>query len=458
MLAWRGGIIAFVSASHGDESGDGMIRGLKDRVPRSTPAAALEATGFVLFFLMLFVPAAYQPIKAVLLALVSGALAARILIERRIALHPTVAFGCLLFSVLGLVFILRGFVANAPGALRMSTVYVIWPWAYTLMLTGLAHEARLWRIGRLLAWATIAICLYCASFILWSLGMLPDTLYIALDQGQRIGFYQGMVEFTVKSLGSLVFLVPFVTAALLAWPSDAPIARRSLWLALALGLCIGLLSGRRALQLVLVLGLPIALAFRQLMPQRVRDAQRSRFLKTLAGGAAVTLLAVLALQATYGLRLDVVWTTFKTGFQFTVDPVAQTRARQFEALVEGWRSSPLLGSGHGAPAPGVIRSAEMPWAYELTYLAFLYHTGLVGFLLHGAGVAWIYVHSIRIIRAGSRLAPLMVAVLTGTTAFLVANATNPYLERYDFLWVLFLPLAFVNCSLLVRQAKQPQPA
>jgi hypothetical protein len=36
------------------------------------------------------------------------------------------------------------------------------------------------------------------------------------------------------------------------------------------------------------------------------------------------------------------------------------------------------------------------------------------------------------------------------TAFLIANATNPYLERYDYLWVIFLPIAFVNLSLLAK--------
>jgi hypothetical protein len=295
--------------------------------------------------------------------------------------------------------------------------------------------------------------MYCASYVLWSVGLLPSALYIPLDLGQRIGFYAGSIEFSLKSLGSLIFLVPFVTAALLAWPRDAPIARRWLWLALGLGLTIGLLSGRRALQLVLVLGLPIGLGFRQLLPESVRAPRRSSLLKTLSGAAGVATLAVLALQATYGLDLDVVWSTFRTGFQFTVDPVAQTRALQFEALIDGWLASPLLGSGHGAPAPGVIRSTEMPWAYELTYAAFLYHTGLIGLLFYGAGVTWIYAHAIRIIREGSRMAPLMVAVLTGTTTFLIANATNPYLERYDCLWVLFLPLAFVNWSLLSRRPR-----
>ncbi len=416
-----------------------------------TVGALVEATGCVLLFLMLFVPASYQPVKGVLLALVVLAIIIRALVEGRIALHPKVAFGCVFFSVLGVFFILRGYLANAPGALRMGTVYVLWPWVYTLLLAGLAVDARLWRVARVMVWSAIAVCIYCVSYILWSAGLLPNSLYIPLDLGQRIGFYQGTVEFSVKSLGSLIFLVPFVTAALLAWPRGAPLGRRWLWLTVILGFPLGLLSGRRALQLVLVLAIPVALAFRQFLPPELRAAQRRGLRRALWGGAIAAVVAVAALQATYGLRLDAVWATFKTGFQFASDPVAQSRALQFQALMKGWLASPFLGSGHGAPAPDVIRSTEMPWAYELTYLAFLYHTGIIGFVLHAVGIGWIYTWGIRIVREGTAISPLMVSVLTGMTTFLIANATNPYLERYDYLWVIFLPLAFVNLALLARE-------
>ena len=417
--------------------------------PERLTVTALETTGFALFFLMLFVPAAYRPLKVVLLLPLLLATVVRTLLERRVALHPHGAFGCLLFSVLGVVFVLRGYLADAPGALRMSTVYVIWPWVNAFLLSSLADEARLWRLARLMVWTTIAICAYSVSFILWSAGWLPNALYLRLDQGQEIGFYGGFMEFGVRSMASLLFLVPFVTGALLTGSHRFRAAH--LWLALASGLAIGLLSGRRAFQLILVLGLPIAVAFRLGLPVKVRRRSGPRVRRTLVSVAAVCIAAVIALQQTYGLSLGVVWTKFKTGFQFSSDAVAQSRALQFTALIDGWLNSPMLGSGHGASA-SVIRSVEMPWAYELSYVAFLYHTGLVGFLLYALGVTWIFVQGVRMIREGASLAPLMIAALTGMTCFLIANATNPYLEKFDCLWTLFLPLGVVNAWLLKRPA------
>jgi len=415
-------------------------------------ARSIETTGFALLFLMLFVPAAYQPLKACLLLVIVAALLSRIAADRRIALHPEVAWGCLLFSVVGMAYVLRGYLSGAPGALRVSTVYVIWPLTNALLMTGLAQEARLWRLARVLVATTLAICFYCASYILWSAGWWPDVLYPALDAKQRIGFYDGFIEFNVTSQSSLLFLVPFVAAAILCWPRRGAVARIWLWLALTLGLIMGLLSGRRAFQLVLALTPLVALTFWRMLPRDQRAERRSNIKRSMVSAIAVAALALVVLQTIYGFNPNVVWATFKTGFHFSTDPVAHTRATQFDALIDGWLSSPLFGSGHGAQAPGVIRSENTPWAYELAYMALLFHTGLLGLLFYALGVSWIYLEGVRVIRRGSVLSPLMASVLTGTSTFLIANATNPYLEKFDCVWTLFLPLAIVNASLLTERS------
>jgi len=422
----------------------------EDRFSQLTSVTrSVEAAGFALLFLMLFVPGAGHLLKVCLLLLLLVVLLFRILIERSIALHPEVVCGCLLFSAIGIAYVLRGYLNGAPGALRVSTVYVIWPLTNAVLITGLARVARLWGVARLLIWTTNAICLYCGTYILWSAGWWPDALYFPVGAKQTISFHQGTMEFSVASMSSLLFLVPFVAAALLAWPRGIPVARIWLWLGLALGIVMGLLSGRRAFQLVLGLAPILALAFRRLLPKD-RTAERSSNLRrSLIGATVVVVVTVVLLQRTLGLNLAVVWATFTTGFQFAVDPVAHSRATQFDALMDGWLGAPFFGSGHGAPA-SVIRAADMPWAYELAYLGLLYHTGLVGLVLYAVGVSWIYVEGIRVIRKGSLLSPLMVSILTGTSTFLIANATNPYLEKFDYVWTIFLPLAVVNASLLNR--------
>ena len=91
--------------------------------------------------------------------------------------------------------------------------------------------------------------------------------------------------------------------------------------------------------------------------------------------------------------------------------------------------------------------------YELSYVALLFHTGIVGFAIYAAAVIWIYRMGLRIIRSGDRIGLYMVPALVGTTCFLIANATNPYLEKFDYIWVIFLPVALINYWLLTGDEK-----
>ena len=45
----------------------------------------------------------------------------------------------------------------------------------------------------------------------------------------------------------------------------------------------------------------------------------------------------------------------------------------------------------------------------------------------------------------------MLSVLVGTVSFLIANGADPYLEKYDYMWVVFLPVAIINIWLCTRE-------
>jgi len=94
---------------------------------------------------------------------------------------------------------------------------------------------------------------------------------------------------------------------------------------------------------------------------------------------------------------------------------------------------------------------DQPWAYELSYVALLFHTGIVGLTIYAAAIVWIYRMGLRMIRSGDRIGLYMLPTLVGTTCFLIGNATNPYLEKFDYIWVIFLPVALINHWLLTSK-------
>ena len=412
---------------------------------------AVRWAAYCLFFMMLFVPTAYQAIKAGLLGLVLAGVAGGTLVSGRIPLDRRLLLAALAFAALGCGFVMRGLALGAPGALQMFNVYVTWPLVYMVLVAGAADAGVLRGLMRVIVTSANAIAIYSIIYVLWSAGYWPDGLYYAFDLGQAIGFYGAYVEFNLYAISSLLFITPFLVAALFVFsPTDAPVTRCTLWISLTLNLATVLLTGRRALLLLLPLAPLLALAFRSWLTPSSKHQSRRLVMRVLMGASALAAILGAAIASFGALAPGAFVSMFATGFQFNSDPVAMLRRDQFMALITGWLAHPFLGSGHGAPAPGMIRSIDTPWAYELSYVALLYHAGVVGLAAYALGVGWIGFMSYRIARRGWPHAPSMVATLVGSTSFLIANATNPYLEKYDYIWVIFLPVAFINCYLVNR--------
>jgi hypothetical protein len=411
--------------------------------------------GFVLFFLLLFVPTAYTPLKGALLALVLAAVVGRALLQGHLPVHRTIVFLTLLYVAIGLAFMFRGLVNGAPGALRMGTVYALWPLVYLLLIAGMADRHVLHGLLRVVVIATVAIGLYGFSYTLYAAGVWPKALYLPLDQGQRIGFYEGFVEFNLYSLASLLFAVPFIIGALFVWPRrGAPASRRLMWIALIIGVGLVALSARRALLLAVAVAPVFAMALRLMLPRAERRATRAFVVECVAGGVLAVIGLSLALHFVYGLSFGAIADMFGRGFQFQSYTRATERTDQVIDLMNGWLQSPLLGAGHGAAAAGWPRDLEMPWSYELSYVALLFHTGLLGLVAYASGVVWIVWTGVRVIRTGGLLARYITPVLVGMICFLIGNAADPYLEKFDYLWVIFLPLAIINVWFLRRPSTE----
>lgn len=95
-----------------------------------------------------------------------------------------------------------------------------------------------------------------------------------------------------------------------------------------------------------------------------------------------------------------------------------------------------------------IRSVEQPWAYELFYVALLYQTGMLCFIIYMFAIMWIFWYSLRIIKSDVYMGLYLIPILVGVICFLIANATNLYLAKYDYMWIIFLPIDFINYWLL----------
>jgi O-antigen ligase/polysaccharide polymerase Wzy-like membrane protein len=300
------------------------------------------------------------------------------------------------------------------------------------------------RIYQLITAGCIAVGLTVVDQFLVGAGVLPAWASVNLGEDVRAVVYEGYTHMASFTLATLVFAVPFVVASLLVIPREHLFARRAwLWAALAAGLLALLLGGRRAGILNAALSPLVAALLWLWLPGRERRRTAWRYVAFTAGAAAALVVAAVVLDRFFGWTPTGQLTAFSSGFDFQGDEFAMERRAQFVALLRGWAEHPFFGHGFGTAAE-VIRNADRPWEYELQYAMLLFHTGLFGAALYASGVVWVFAQLVRVIRGGGAAGVQAIPVAVGSLMFLVANATNPYLQAYGQLWTLFLPIAVLN--------------
>jgi hypothetical protein len=420
------------------------------------PLKLFAFPGYLLFFLMLFIPTIHQQFKFFLLLVVLGIIFIRALLSKHgvFYLHPIILRWTLFYATIGLFFMLVGSINSAPGALRVGTVYVLWPLVFTFLISGITNEKVFIGLTHVLMISSLAIGLFVIYIILHSSGLFPDSIYIYIFDRQDFYIDQGVPSIHYKPIESLLFLFPFLVATVLTWSrgKDMPVSRNWLWFALIPIVIVVPLIGRNALLLVGILSFPITFFFNAFLP----FWQKQNYLKLAMSFIIVTglLLLILNIYLSFNCssNLLVVLDVLMGKFDFQNNPSGILRKEQFFALLGGFVQHPFLGAGHGAGV-AYVRS-ENSWAYELSYVALLYQVGVLGFIAYSSGVIWIYWTGIRIIREGGKLGLYMIPIMVGMTCFLIANATNQYLIKFDFMWIIFLPIAVIN-HWLINRTKHP---
>jgi hypothetical protein len=396
----------------------------------------------LLIFMAMFVPTAYLPLKAGLL-LLACSVALLGMLFGFFKINKAAFFAILAVTSVGLLYSFHGLLNGAPGAVRVLTVYFLWPWVFLLLSVYLSHDRSLEVFFKVLIASLIFIIIYSFLFLGTKAGVVPGSLYFELDQGQRVGFYDGFIEYNLYSISSLLFLVPL---AIHFYYIKLKLPRRKhtyFWLALILAsIILTFLSGRRAMLLVFMLIPIIILAewflFSGLkkLPKKIRRLSKSPGSYVLA---IFLFLIAFGLLDHLGFNLTKFWAMFSDGFNFKSGESTSERTLQFFSLIHGWfDSSILFGAGNGSTVD-VVRSTKIAWAYELTYVYLLFSTGLVGFLFY---FFWFGYGLLRIRQSLKKRPDLKVYVLpmmTGVFSLTTAAATNPYFGKFDYLWIIMLP-------------------
>lgn len=215
---------------------------------------------------------------------------------------------------------------------------------FTLLVAGTAKMRIIEGLIKILVLASALIGIYGRIYILYLAGLWPAALYIPIDQGQAIGFYNGYIEVNMYNLSSLNFVVPFIIAALLNWKAEfhIPISKLQLFAALIFSLLLVILSGRRAIWLVVALSPIFVLVMRLFLPHNLRHATHRNVITTTFGIVILLTFASILLNDIYGFKWSSVFNDFALGFNFSSNPSAHIRQTQLIVLLNGWKDAPFF--------------------------------------------------------------------------------------------------------------------
>jgi len=354
----------------------------------------------------------------------------------------------LLFSitlVASSLFSFNGAIKITENPFALSTVSFLFPLIWMFIISSLLDRNILNKIHKLLILSTYFLTIYIILFILNQIGIIPDSLFITLETNNQSGFYyrNGQMEFSLLCLASLMFLIPYYYSSILFNEKISYIQG----IFLILITLIFILSGRRGLQLAVLISffnIYLLIFFIKNKTIKKKIKNRKRLIKRI-------IYIGLSIIVPYTIIFNVIdyysiYTFFLDGFDFTNQDnfSSFTRLKVFYSLYDVWTNNPLFGGGYGSHGD-IIRNTSMPWAYELTYNALLAQIGLIGILLYFCTTIWIIWQLTIIIKSQDiRDVQISFSFLVGMISFLVASASNSYLTKFDYLWVIFIPLIVIN--------------
>ena len=161
---------------------------------------------------MLVVPTIYQTIRGVLLLIIVAGCAYKVWMGKW-KIHPSVlkiGIGCVSTS---LIFMLYGLFNNAPGALSVGTVYVLWPLLFIFFMGLLNNPSDFEGFMKIIIVGIIVSATMGILLVAEGLGFIDINISSLLEvQGAGLATSEGMLGYNLYNITTIIFGLPFLLA------------------------------------------------------------------------------------------------------------------------------------------------------------------------------------------------------------------------------------------------------
>ena len=434
------------------------VKNVSGHVIKKRSSLIYYLPGLMLLSTMIIVPMGHQEIKTVLLFITFAEIFVYFTLTRRFHLHSKIFRLFVFYISLGLMYGIYGLIRGNLGALPITKEVALYVAFFMILVSGVRNRSSIKYVHKTLVFSACFVCIYMIATYLHVMGIWPDWLYYDLSTettAQKVlamGLERhGNFEMVFGSYCNLMFLQPYLFFHLLVSKGKAS---KSLWFAVIISTIFMIFSSNRTLLVIALVFPPIIIITFTFIVLK-RRAFFNRGILTICALILLVMLSITYLKQ-YGFDVQMVYGDLMRGFSVyqklggdVLRP--NPRIHQALALFDAWKEKPLFGFGSGAAYWGCVRSEAVPWHYEVSFAQFLYQWGIIGCMLYAMGLFYIYRISIRAYTEKSELGVYALAATYGNVAFLTGCWTNPYLLRFDSLFIIFIPIAIVNLYLFERE-------
>lgn len=399
--------------------------------------------GELLILLMMIFPYKFQYFKLLLAVLLCLGLILKAYNNKSISVNLYVLLWIVLYVSMGFISILFGILSNNPAPNKYIPVYILWPIMFLLFILS-SDESFFYRLLRCFRIALFIISLLgIIAFFYFNLNIMVEGEFMGFRPSFRPGF--PLIAIFSGSIVSCIFLYPFYLSLFLLDRSTITFFDK---LNLMIGLIFIIATSRRALFFNILLSIIVTFIVSLFTDKSLRKDYMKSFKKSFK--TIVILIGFILIANIFYEFIDLkALYTFITDISGSsnidsslMSESYKARTDQFSSLISGWAESPLFGHGTGINA-SVVRS-EIPGTYELTYVAMLFERGVVGAGIFLLQYILLNIWCMKLIFRNRENNKYFIAALVGFNMFIYANGTNPYLNAFDHLWILFFMLFILN--------------
>ncbi len=351
-------------------------------------------------------------------------------LKKKISISLYNIYFILSLIVMSLLFCINGIIHNAPGSIILLKIYIVYPCVYLLIYLLIKNNNIKINIDKIFSISLIIIIIDTLLFLLYAHKKIP--IYLNFPENwYRINIYNGkLYEVSLKSFGSLTFLIPYYIIKKFI---DKKINFFTICIVIISSL-ISIFSGRDILLIILFL------TFLFLFVQYIQKIKiKQKIILVFFSLVNIFLFKDFILK-----KIILINNKF---FEFE-------RIEQFRLLFKFFKEKPILGYGMGNIIPNFFRSETQSWAFEYTYLKDLYDFGIIGFLYY---MFILLLPAYLMYKMKQRR---FYPILFGYLMLLLANASNPYFGKLDYLNVyllIFIQLLYTskNVDINNKEIKHP---